>query len=104
MPSLERRTLGGTGLAVSVLGYGAGELRGPRIWQGRHLTDDQAAQILNTALDAGINFIDTAYDYGRGEAYTSAVVQWSTPATMTRRPTSGPGRISPRGWRNRCAG
>ena len=67
--SLGRRTLGRTGLEVTVLGYGAMEIRGPRIWSGRDLTDDQADRILNAVLDAGINFIDTAYDYGRSEEY-----------------------------------
>jgi len=61
--------LGRTGLEVTVLGYGAMEIRGPRIWSGRDLTDDQADRILNAVLDAGINFIDTAYDYGRSEEY-----------------------------------
>ena len=69
MPALERRNLGRTGLAVTALGYGAGELRGPRVWGGRDLTAGQADQILNAVLDAGINFIDTAYDYGRSEEY-----------------------------------
>ncbi len=67
--SLERRTFGRTGLEVTALGYGAMEIRGPRIWSGRDLTDDQADRILNAVLDAGINFIDTAYDYGRSEEY-----------------------------------
>ncbi len=57
--SLERRTFGRTGLEVTALGYGAMEIRGPRIWRGRDLTDDQADRILNAVLDAGINFIDT---------------------------------------------
>ena len=67
--SLERRPLGRTGLEVTVLGYGAMEIRGPRIWSGRALTDAQAERILNAVLDAGINFIDTAHDYGRSEEY-----------------------------------
>ncbi len=67
--SLERRPLGRTGLEVTALGYGAMEIRGPRIWSGRALTDAQAERILNAVLDAGINFIDTAYDYGRSEEY-----------------------------------
>jgi hypothetical protein len=61
--------LGRTGLDVTALGYGAMEIRGPRIWSGRDLSDDQAERILNAVLDAGINFIDTAYDYGRSEEY-----------------------------------
>jgi aryl-alcohol dehydrogenase-like predicted oxidoreductase len=45
------------------------EIRGTRIWGGRPLTDQQAESILNTVLDSGINFIDTANDYGMSEEY-----------------------------------
>jgi aryl-alcohol dehydrogenase-like predicted oxidoreductase len=66
---LEKRPLGRTGLNVSRLGFGAMEVRGERIWGGRPVTDEQARQILHAVLDAGINFVDTANDYGRSEAY-----------------------------------
>jgi aryl-alcohol dehydrogenase-like predicted oxidoreductase len=66
---MARRILGRTGLAVTPLGYGAMEIRGPRIWGGRPVTDAQAERILNAVLDAGINFIDTAYDYGLSEEH-----------------------------------
>src|SRR5262245_1167534 len=66
---MERRTLGRTGLDVTTLSYGAMEIRGPRIWNGRPVTDAQAERILNAVLDAGINFIDTAYEYGLSEEY-----------------------------------
>ena len=66
---MQKRILGKTGLPVSVLGYGAMEIRGTRVWGGRALSDDQADQVLNMVLDSGINFIDTAYDYGRSEEY-----------------------------------
>jgi aryl-alcohol dehydrogenase-like predicted oxidoreductase len=65
MPELPKRQLGRTGLHVTVLGYGAMELRGaPR---GREVTDAQAETILHAALDAGINYIDTSIDYGMSE-------------------------------------
>ncbi|HLI47340.1 MAG TPA: aldo/keto reductase [Chthonomonas sp.] len=67
--SLAKRTLGRTGLQVTVLGYGAMEIRGPRIWGGRPVTEQQAETILNAVLDEGINFIDTANDYGRSEEF-----------------------------------
>ncbi len=66
---MERRILGRTGLEVTQLSYGAMEIRGNRIWSGRPVADEQAERILNTVLDAGINFIDTAYDYGLSEEY-----------------------------------
>jgi aryl-alcohol dehydrogenase-like predicted oxidoreductase len=66
---LPKRTLGRTGLEVTQLGYGAMEVRGERIWGGRPCDDNQAKTILNAVLDAGINFIDTANDYGKSELY-----------------------------------
>ncbi|MBX3082805.1 MAG: aldo/keto reductase [Anaerolineae bacterium] len=67
--ALAKRTLGRTGLEVTQLGFGAMEVRGNRIWGGRPCSDEQAGTILNAVLDAGINFIDTANDYGKSEMY-----------------------------------
>jgi aryl-alcohol dehydrogenase-like predicted oxidoreductase len=65
MDELQKRTLGRTGLDVTILGYGAMELRGaPR---GRPVDRQQAAAVLNAVLDGGINFIDTSPDYGISE-------------------------------------
>lgn len=62
-------TLGRTGLKITRLSFGAMEIRGSRIWRGREVTDKQAETILNAVLDEGINFIDTANDYGRSEEF-----------------------------------
>src|SRR5882757_39812 len=67
--TLTKRTLGRTGLSVTQLGFGAMDVRGSRIWGGRPVTEEQANTILNAVLDAGINFIDTANDYGRSEEF-----------------------------------
>lgn len=67
--SLKTAVLGRTGLAVTRLGFGAMEIRGSRIWGGRAVTEKQAETILNSVLDSGINFIDTANDYGRSEEF-----------------------------------
>jgi aryl-alcohol dehydrogenase-like predicted oxidoreductase len=59
------RTLGRTQADVTILGYGAMELRGqPR---GPEIDDDTADRLLNAVLDGGINLIDTSPDYGRSE-------------------------------------
>ena len=59
------RTLGRTQADVTILGYGAMELRGePR---GPEIDDDAAGRLLNAVLDGGINLIDTSPDYGRSE-------------------------------------
>ncbi|MDA1188489.1 MAG: aldo/keto reductase [Chloroflexi bacterium] len=60
---METATLGRTGLKVSRLGVGMAEI-------GFQLTTDdvqQASRVLNTALDGGINFLDTAECYGVSE-------------------------------------
>ena len=66
---MRTNTLGRTGLAVTELGYGTGQLRGEGLWDGRPIAPDQADLILNAVLDAGINFIDTANVYGGAEDY-----------------------------------
>jgi aryl-alcohol dehydrogenase-like predicted oxidoreductase len=65
MTDIPRRTLGGTGLEVTTLGFGAMELRGDQ--GGPVLDDADSGRLLNTVLDEGINFIDTSIDYGRSE-------------------------------------
>lgn len=56
---MEKREFGTTGLSVTVLGYGAMELR--------HVDPAQAGRLLNAVLDSGVNFIDTSPDYGPSE-------------------------------------
>jgi aryl-alcohol dehydrogenase-like predicted oxidoreductase len=59
------RNLGRTGADVTILSYGAMELRGrPR---GPEIADQDAGRLLNAVLDGGINLIDTSPDYGRSE-------------------------------------
>src|SRR6266487_1083046 len=69
MPNLPTRVLGRTGLHVTTLGFGALELRGMVAGVGRPLTPGQPERILHAVLDAGINYIDVAVDYGEAEAH-----------------------------------
>jgi aryl-alcohol dehydrogenase-like predicted oxidoreductase len=63
--AISTRTLGRTGADVTILSYGAMELRGqPR---GPEIADEDAGRLLNRVLDGGINLIDTSPDYGRSE-------------------------------------
>ena len=59
------RTLGKTGFQVSEISLGTWQVGGK--W-GEPFSHQNADQILNAALDAGINFIDTADVYGDGES------------------------------------
>ena len=65
MADIARRPLGGTGMDVTSLAYGAMELRGAP--NGPDVSDADAGRILNSVLDAGVNFIDTSIDYGLSE-------------------------------------
>src|SRR5258708_1073727 len=54
-----KRPLGSTGLEVSVLGIGGYHL-------GSVNSEDEATQIVNEELDAGVNFFDSAWEYHHG--------------------------------------
>jgi len=78
--TLQMRPLGRTGASVSVLGYGAMELRGSprrptRTGPPQPPVEPAAAgRLLNEALDAGINLIDTSIDYRRSEKFIGRFV------------------------------
>ena len=54
---MEKRTLGKTGMKVTVLGYGGAEIG------FRNVPVETVDQLINSALDAGLNVIDTAECY-----------------------------------------
>ena len=56
---MDYRRLGASGVRVSVIGLGGNTF-------GRYADERQTADIVNAALDAGINFIDTANIYNSG--------------------------------------
>jgi aryl-alcohol dehydrogenase-like predicted oxidoreductase len=59
------RKLGGTGLEISEVGYGAWGIGGKQ-WKGG--TDDESLSALRRAFEFGLNFIDTALAYGDGHS------------------------------------
>ena len=61
---METRTLGRTGLAVSVLGFGCGAVGGLMV---RGNPSDQERAVAR-AIELGINYFDTAAMYGNGES------------------------------------
>ena len=70
MEPLPTAAFGDTGLNVTRLGFGTA-LAGSA---NPHWTDEAADRLLNQVLDAGINFIDTAYDYVDAERRIGAFV------------------------------
>jgi aryl-alcohol dehydrogenase-like predicted oxidoreductase len=67
------RRLGSTGLKISRLGLGCGNFGGvgsaPAFF-GMGETEEQARDLMDRAVDAGINFFDTANAYGGGRSET----------------------------------
>ena len=61
---MEKRGLGKTGLEVTPLGFGLAEIQRQEV-NGGDVSD--AARVLETALDGGINFLDTAACYAGTE-------------------------------------
>ena len=61
---MEMRTFGRTGMQVSILGFGCGAVGGLMV---RGDPADQECAI-GRALDAGVNYFDTAVQYGNGES------------------------------------
>jgi len=61
---MKTRTFGRTGLQVSELVFGGGWVGGVLI----HQDDETRRRVLARALDAGINWIDTAAMYGKGQS------------------------------------
>lgn len=62
---MKYRTLGKSGLQVSEIGLGCWEMGGGDFWRS---SDKQAVESLKVALKLGINFFDTAFDYGQGHS------------------------------------
>lgn len=63
---MEKRKLGRGGPEISAIGYGAWEAGGDQWEPGR--SDREAVDAMRAAIDAGINWIDTAEAYGHGHS------------------------------------
>ncbi len=67
---MEYRPLGKTGLNVSVAGLGCGG--NSRLGLGRGASFDDCVAVVRTAVDLGVNFLDTAEAYGTEEIVGAA--------------------------------
>src|SRR5262249_28968861 len=63
-PTMDRRTFGRSGMQLSILGFGCGAVGGLMV-RGNPADQERAVAC---ALDAGINYFDTAVQYGDGES------------------------------------
>jgi len=94
---MEMRVFGRTGMRLSVLGFGCGAVGGLMV---RGSPRDQE-QTVARAIAAGVNYFDTAVQYGNGESETNLgrVLQNLKPAdvvvgTKVRLPSAEFGRIA----------
>ena len=60
---MKKRPLGNTGLNISVLGFGCASY-----WGMPYYSEKDAAQLINIAVDKGVNFFDTGHSYSHGNA------------------------------------
>ena len=90
---MEMREFGHTGMRLSVLGFGCGAVGGLMV-RGTPADQDRA---VNEALNAGINYFDTAVQYGDGVSETNlgrvlggknATVSMSAPRSAFPPPSS----------------
>ena len=56
------RELGKTGLKVSIIGFGGGHFVRP------HLDEQMSVRLVHAAIDAGVTFMDNAWEYHDGES------------------------------------
>ncbi len=68
-----RRRLGRSGIEVSAMGLGCWAIGGPWTFVDHaagwgHIDDDESIRALHCALDLGVNFFDTAANYGCGHS------------------------------------
>ena len=64
MLGIHRRQVGGSGVSITDLGLGGSPLGN----RSRPISDQQAADVIQHAWDAGIRYFDTAPLYGHGLA------------------------------------
>ncbi len=94
---MQYRTLGRTGIKVSPYALGALAL-GTSVGNPDH---DDSARIIHKALDAGINFIDTADVYGESEVAVGKALKGRRdsvvlrPSSAARRATTPTTRAPP---------
>lgn len=63
---LNTRQYGNTGKSVSEIGFGAWQLGNRQDWEA--MEDTAAISLVHEALDRGLNFFDTAPNYGQGRS------------------------------------
>lgn len=71
---MQKRMMGKTGEEMSLLGFGC--MRLPTLPSGE-INDEEAISMVRRAIDSGVNYLDTAYNYhgGKSEEFVGKVIQ-----------------------------
>jgi aryl-alcohol dehydrogenase-like predicted oxidoreductase len=91
---MDYRQMGHSGVRVSVIGLGTNRFGSPDVPQG------EVNKIINAALDAGVNFIDTAnvYNEGRSEETLGNALKGRMDKFVTATKFSFPRKTSANSW------
>lgn len=91
---MEYRQLGKAGVRVSVIGLGTNRFGSPEVGQ------EEVSRIIQAALDAGVNFIDTAntYSEGRSEETLGQALKGRMDQVVLATKFSFPRKISANSW------
>jgi len=95
------RTLGKSGLKVSLLGLGAGAIGADELDEGA------VARLCEAALEAGVNFFDAARSYGRAEERLGRLLRGRTDVVVSTKggyDVEGAGDWTPEALRGGIAG
>jgi len=63
-----KKQLGNNGPELTVIGFGAWAIGGPWQWGWGKVDDNESIQAIHSAIESGINWIDTAAVYGFGHS------------------------------------
>lgn len=77
VPITERRGLGTTGIELTPIGFGCASAWGKALMGKPMITDDEAADLLETAYRLGVRYFDTGFNYGFAEERLGKILKSS---------------------------
>ena len=82
---MKKRKLGNTGIELSEVGYGAAALFGKDVLGKQGITEEQAYDLISTAIGKGVTFFDTGINYGYSEDRLGRCIQKATKNGIIKR-------------------
>ncbi len=82
---MNKRLLGTTGVELSEVGFGAAALFGKDVFGKQGISEEQAYNLISTAIKKGVTFFDTGINYGYAEERLGRCVSQAIGEHITRR-------------------